>query len=71
MLSGQRFGSIVLRERGGSITGSIYKVNIAGYSHYGPNLISHGGIVADIIKVHSGERKCLPTIVVSHPNGKG
>jgi hypothetical protein len=49
---------MVLRERGGGTTRFIYKVNIAGYSHYDPNPVFHGGIVVDIIKAHSGERKC-------------
>jgi hypothetical protein len=58
MPSGQGSGSMVLRERGGSTTGSMYKVNIAGHSHYDPNPVFHKGIAADIIKAHSMERKC-------------
>jgi hypothetical protein len=63
--------SIVLKGRGGSTTSSGCKVNIAGHSHYGPNPMFHRGIIADIIKVYSGERKCLPTVVVNHPNRIG
>jgi hypothetical protein len=62
---------MVLKERGGSTTGSMCKVNIAGYSYYGPNPVFRGGIAADIVKAHSEERKCLLTMMVSHPNGKG
>ena len=71
MLSDPGSGSIVLKERGGGTTRSICKVNIAGYSHYGPNPIFYGGIAADIVKAHSEERKCLPTVIVSHLDGKG
>jgi hypothetical protein len=49
---------VVLRERGGSTTRSMCKVDIAGHSHYDPNPVFHGGIVADIVKAHGVERKC-------------
>jgi hypothetical protein len=71
MLSDLGSGSVVLKERGGSTTRSMYKVDIAGHSHYGPNPVFHGGITAGIIKAHNEERKCLLTVIVSHPNGKG
>jgi hypothetical protein len=71
MLSDPGSGSMVLKERGGSTTGSICKVNITGHSHYGPNPVFYGGIAADIIKAHNKERKCLLTAMVSHPNRKG
>jgi hypothetical protein len=71
MLSNLRSRSMVLKERGGGTTRSIYKVNIAGHSHYGPNPMFYGGIIADIIKAYSEERKCLLTVIVSHPDRKG
>jgi hypothetical protein len=54
MLSDLGSGSVILKGRGGSTTRSRCKVDIVGYSHYGPNLVFHEGIIVDIVKVHSG-----------------
>jgi hypothetical protein len=62
---------MVLKERGGNTIRSICKVNIAGHSYYGPNPVFHRGIAAGIVKAYNKERKCLLTMMVSHPNRKG